>query len=410
MIDLESFIRAGDSVWWSQGAAEPTPIVNALIDAVPHIGPVRAFVGMCWNPRVTENPPEGLRLVSYGALGDLRHLPDGRLEVIRVPWSALPALFAEGRVGVDVGIVQVSPPDAAGNCSLGLGIDYAWDAAQQTTMLLAEINTAMPHSEDAPSIPLDRFAAVIRTDRPLLEHADRRPREVDAVISRHIAGLVDDGDTIQIGVGQIPSAVLSRLEGHRELGVHSGVVTDGIAELVERGAITGSRKEIDTGLVVSGAAMGSQAFYRRTALPPFAFRPVSYTHDPLVLARLRRLVAINSAVEVDLTGQVNAEVRAGRYVGAIGGQADFAHAASRSEGRSIIALPSESGGRSTIVSLVHTVSTPSRDIDVVVTEHGIAHLTGCDPRERARRIVEIAAPHHRETLERTIHTSIRLTA
>ncbi|WP_448256032.1 acetyl-CoA hydrolase/transferase family protein [Microbacterium aurum] len=410
MIDLRSFVRAGDGVWWSQGAAEPTPMVDALIDALPDIGPVRAFVGLCWNPRITDDPPPGLRLVSYGALGDLRHLPDGRLEVIRVPWSGLPALFEEGRVGLDVGFVQVAPPDADGNCSLGPGIDYAWDAAQHTTKLLAEVNAALPASSDAPSIPYRRFAAVVHTDRPLLEVAERHPRKADAIISDHIAALIEDGDTIQIGVGQIPSAVLSRLTTHRDLGVHSGVVTDGIIDLVESGIVTGARKEVDAGLVVTGTAMGTQALYERSARAPFAFRPVSYTHSPSVLARFGRLVAINSAVEVDLTGRVNAEVRGGHYVGAIGGQADFAHAAARSRGRSIIALPATSGGRSTIVPQVGIVSTPGGDVDYVVTEHGVAQLRGSSPSQRARRLVEVAAPEHREELDRTIRAAIHASA
>lgn len=410
MIDLTRFVRSGDALWWTQGAAEPVPIVDALLDALPQIGPVRAFVGLCWNPRVTDGPPSELRLVSYGALGDLRHLPSGRLEVIREPWSRLPSLFSEHRIGADVGFVQVSPPDADGNCSLGLGTDYVSDAAQHTTTLIAEVNAALPRTFDAPTIPFARFAAVVHTDRPLLAVADRRPREIDAVISEHIAALIEDGDTIQIGVGQLPSAVLSRLHDRRDLGVHSGVVTDGIADLVERGVITGARKERDPGLVVAGAAIGSHELYDRCAQPPFAFRPVSYTHDPAVLTRFRHLVAINSAVEVDLVGRVNAEVRGDHYVGAIGGQADFAHAAAAGHGHSIIALPAESGGRSTIVVEVGTVSTPGRDVDVVVTEHGVAHLTGCDAAERARRLIAVAAPHHREALERDIHPGIRVTA
>jgi len=408
MVDFGEFVRAGDGVWWTQGAAEPVPLVNTLLDQLPRIGPVRAFVGQCWNPRVTETPPDELAIVSYGALGDLRHLPTGRLEVVREPWSQLPALFADHRVGGDVGIVQVSPPDAEGACSFGIGTDYAWDAAQHTKVLIAEVNATLPSTADAPKLPFERFAAVVRTDRPLLAVAERRPREADAVISQHIADLVDDGDTIQIGVGQIPTAVLSRLTGHRDLGVHSGVVTDGIADLVEQGVITGSRKQIDPGLVVTCAAMGSHEFYARAAQPPFAFRPVSYTHASDVLSRLQSLVAINSAVEVDLAGNVNAEVRGGHYVGAIGGQADFARAAARGGGRSIIALPSESGGRSTIVAETGIVSTPGSDIDVVVTEHGTAHLTGCDSAERARRLIAIAAPHHREALARSIHPSIRV--
>jgi acyl-CoA hydrolase len=402
VIALTDFVRAGDGVWWGQGAAEPTPLVDALVDAVPEIGPVHAFVGLCWNPRIAEAPPEQLTLTSYGALGDLRHLPPGRLTVLRQPLSAIPRLFADGGIPADVGLLQGAPPDADGMCALGLGTEYAWDAVQHTRTLIAEVNAGFPGAAHGPRLPLERFAGVVRTDRAPLELPVRPPRAVDTRVAAHVAALVEDGDTIQIGIGQIPSAVLAQLTGHTDLGVHSGVVTDGIAELVVRGVVTGARKGIDDGLVVSGTAMGSAGLYRSTARPPYDFRPVSYTHSPTVLARLHRFVAINSAVEVDLTGAVNAEVRDGRVVGAIGGQADFARAAHTGHGLSVIALPATTHGRSTIVPRVATVSTPAAHIDVVATEHGVAHLSGCAPDERARRLISIAAPEHREDLSRSL--------
>lgn len=401
MIDIASHVRSGDTVWWSQAAAEPTPLVDALVDAVPRLGQITAFVGLCWNPLITRDPPTDLRLQSYGALGDLRLLPAERLDILRLSMFELVESFSSGAPQLDVGLVQASPPDADGRCTLALGSDYAWDAAHLTPTLLAEINDRVPAS-DGPWLPFERFAASLQTSRTLVEFPERPPRPVDAVIAEHVASLIADGDTLQLGVGQIPSAVLEQLSGHTDLGIHSGVITEPLQALVESGAVNGARKEIDRGYVVTGTAMGTTEFYSRIATAPFRFRPTSYTHDPKTLEQLRSLVAVNSAVAVSLGGDVNAELRGNQLVGAIGGQADFARAAHTSGSLSIIALPSTSGGRSTITPRVGRVSTPSAHVDVVVTEHGIAHLTGCSPEGRARRLIAIAAPEHRESLEQSL--------
>jgi acyl-CoA hydrolase len=206
-----------------------------------------------------------------------------------------------------------------------------------------------------------------------------------------------------MGVGALPTAVMDGLAGHRDLGLHSGMLTDGVLRLVEEGVLTGRHKEIDRGRLVTGTAIGSAELYARLAELPVLFRPASYTHAPAVLARLRRLVSINSAIEVDLTGQVGAEVAGGRYLGGIGGQADFSGAAARSGARSIIALRSTAGGRSTVVQhLGGPVTTARADVDVVVTEHGTAWLRGLPLSARAARLIEIAAPEHRDDLTRAL--------
>jgi acyl-CoA hydrolase len=320
-------------------------------------------------------------------------------------YSVLPRLFAEGRLPGDVGLVQVAPPGPDGRCSLGIGADYAADAVRHSRVLVAEINHRMPPIAGTERIPLERFAAVVETDRPLPELAVRAPDAVDEAIAAHVAGLVSDGDTIQIGVGVLPSAILEGLAGHRDLGVHSGMVTDGVLRLVEKGVVTGARKEIDPGSVVTGAALGSAELYARLPQMPVAVRPASYTHAPAVLARLSRLVAINSALEVDLTGQVGAEVVGGRYLGGVGGQADFSGAAARTGACSIIALRSTAGGGSTIVPALRgaAVTTARADVDAVVTEHGIAWLRGAPLSDRGRRLAAIAAPEHRDALTPTPH-------
>jgi acyl-CoA hydrolase len=379
-----------------------------LLDQADRLGPLRAFCGMSWDDRLTTQLPNSITLQSYGALGNLRSLSrDGRLEIMPCNYSALPRLFADHSLPCDVGLIQVSPPDESDLCTLGVGVDYVADAIAHTPVLIAEINRQMPATTGTPRIPLDRFSAVIETDRPLLEAPERGPDDIDREIARHVAGLIEDGDTIQLGVGSLPSAVLDELTGHTDLGMHSGMISDAVARLIDAGALTGEKKEIDRGVVVTGAALGTRALYERIPELPLEFRPASYTHSPAVLAQLRAFVAINSAIEVDLTGQIGAEVRHGVYVGAVGGQADFSRAAANTGARSIIALRSRSRGESTIKPVLRggTVTTARTDVDYIVTEYGVASLRGTTLDERARRLLAIAAPEHREQLERTDFTA-----
>ncbi|MGW9552149.1 acetyl-CoA hydrolase/transferase family protein [Citricoccus zhacaiensis] len=408
--------RAVPGVWWGQGAGEPMSLVDAVLDALADpdsaLDRVRAFSGLSLNERLGRDLPAGLEMESYGALGQLRKVAAaGRLEVVPANYSALPRLFAQGRLPADVGMVQVSPPNRNGEVSLGVAVDYFGDAIGSTRMLIAEINHAMPFLEDSPRLPLSAFAATVNVDRPLAEMGHRAPDEVDLAIAGHVAGLIEDGSTLQIGVGTLPNAVLRALSGHRDLGFHSGMVTDGVLDLIESGVATGARKEIDTGVAVTGSALGSTDLYRRLGERQgrrqdggldVSFRPASYTHDPSVLSRLGSLVSINSALEVDLSGQVGSERVGGRFLGAIGGQADFSRAAALTGARSIIALRSTSRGVSTIRPELDggLVATARADVDVVVTEHGAAVLTGLTERARARALIGIAAEEHRDGLAR----------
>lgn len=407
MIDLSPWVHAGTGVWWGQAGAEPTPLLHALLDQVDELGPVRAFTGLSWDERLTRHPPAGLTLLSYGALGSLRVLSrSGRLQVIACNYSALPGLFARRRLPADVGFVQVSPPDRDGTCSLGIGVDFMGDALAHTPVLIAEVNERMPSTVGTARIPISRFSAVVHSDRPLLEVPERVPDDDEHAIARNVAALIEDGDTVQIGVGSLPAAVLDSLADHADLGLHSGMISDSVLRLVDKGVITGARKEIDPGLLITGAALGSTELYQRLPGLPIEFRPTSYTHAPGVLARLGRLTSINSAIEVDLTGQVGAELRRGVYIGAVGGQADFSRAAAATGARSIIALRSRSGGESTITATLTggVVTTARTDVDYVVTEYGAAELRGVPLDDRARRLVEIAAPEHREGLIRNHET------
>lgn len=407
MIDFREYLTAGAGVWWGQAAAEPRPLVDALIEQSDLIGPFRVFTGLSWNDQLAVSMPDAVSMVSYGGLGELRELSrSGRLDVVPCHYSALPRMFAEHLLPCDVGLVQVSPPDADGMCSLGVGVDYVADAIPHTPVLIAEINAQMPATLGTPRIPVERFAATISTDRALPEDTVRAPNEADRVIAHRIAELIDDGDTIQLGVGSLGSAVIDALMGHEELGVHTGMITDGLLRLIDKGVATGACKEVDAGLAVVGTALGSAELYRRVADLPVRFLPTSYTHAPQVLSQLRSLVSVNFAVEVDLSGQIGAEVSRGVYVGAVGGQVDFTRAAALTGKRSVIAVRATSRGVSTIKTTLEggVVTTGRSDVDTVVTEYGTAHLRGCSLRERARRLTAIAAPEFRYQLdqERTL--------
>jgi acyl-CoA hydrolase len=405
MIDLSRYIAAGSGVWWGQASAEPTVLVHALIDQADRIGSLRAFCGLSWDDRLTRELPASIALSSYGALGALHRLSrQRRLTVVPCNYSSLPRLFAEGSLPRDVGLVQVSPPDQDGYCTLGVGTDYTADALAHTPVLIAEVNQRMPATSGGPRLPLARFSAVVETDRPLPEAPERPPDQAQWAIGRHVAALVDDGDTIQLGVGTLPSAILQALSDHADLGIHSGMISDAALALVDKGVITGARKEIDAGVIVTGAALGSRELYQRVPELPIEFRAASYTHSPRVLAGLRSFVAINAAIEVDLSGQVGAEVRGGVYVGAVGGHADFCRAACTTGARSIIALRARSGGEPAIKPVLRggSVTTPRSDVDYVVTEYGVARLRGASLAERADRLIAIAAPEHRDELRRAV--------
>ncbi|MDF3283203.1 acetyl-CoA hydrolase/transferase C-terminal domain-containing protein [Gordonia sp. N1V] len=403
MVDFGGVLRPGMGVWWSQAAAEPRPLVDELLAQAPKLGPLRLFTGLSWNDQLAHQMSPTDTMVSYGGLGSLRELgATDQLEVVPCHYSALPRMFAEHRLPCDAGLLQVSPPDVDGMCSLGIGVDYMADAAEHTSLLFAEINTQMPAMSGSPRIPLSRFAATLETDRPLQEESVRAPGDLDRAIAANVATLVDDGDTVQVGIGSTGAAVFDALSGHLDLGVHSGMLTDGVMRLIDKGVITGARKQVDVGLAVAGTALGSAELYARVADLPMLFRPTSYTHAPQVLSQLSSLVAVNFAIEVDLTGQVGAEMSRGTYLGAVGGQVDFARAAALTGKRSIVALRSTMRGRSSIKFALDegVVTTARADVDCVVTEHGIAHLRGQPLAERRRRLIEIAAPEFRDELSR----------
>lgn len=403
-LDLTRWVGPGDGVVWSQACSEPLGLVDLLVDQAERLGGTDVYCGHTLRDVLADPRAAALRVTSHGALGRLGHVARHRpVRIIPTHYSQLPDLFARRALPGDVALVQLAPPGPDNRCSYGADAGYTADAVRHARVVIAEINHQMPPVGGA-SIHLDDLDVVVHVDRPLLTVPPPAPTDLDQLIAARVAELVRDGDTIQVGVGGIPTAVLGRLTHLRDLGVHSGLVSDPLVDLVARGVVTGARKGRDAGRVVAGTALGSQALIDFLAGSDVVdMQPVSYTHRPEVLAGVGRLVAVNGAIEVDLTGQVNSEAVGGRWLGAVGGQVDFLRAARATGGVGVIALPSTSA-RTSGSRIVHRLSGPvttaRSDVDVVVTEHGTAALTGLDIAGRAAALIAVADPQHREQLIR----------
>jgi acetyl-CoA hydrolase len=330
----------------------------------------------------------------------------GRADYTPVFLSEIPRLFAPGgSLTLDVALIQVTPPDIHGNCSLGVSVDCALAAVREARLVIAQVNPNLPRSRGA-VVPEALIDLAVAADDPLPAIPPATISDDARNIARIVAGLVSDGATLQLGIGAIPAAVCSELHGHSHLGVHTEMFTDTVLPLIESGVIDGSQKSRDTGIVVSSFVLGSDSLYRFIDdNPGVELHPVSYTNDVQVIASQRRMVAINSALSVDLTGQVAADSIGPRFYSGIGGQVDFIRGAARSEGGvPIIALPSTAadGSISRIAAQLEAgsgVVTTRGDVHWVVTEYGAANLFGQTIRTRVRKLIELAHPNFREQLE-----------
>lgn len=408
-IDLREHIRPGDTVLVAQSCAEPRALVEALIAQRHELAPLRVFVGGSFTGLLTPEHADAFEFIGFGVIGRTVALARaGVLAVMPIHIGTLPSLLASGRLVVDVVLTQLSAPSPDGVHSVGVVADYVLPAIERARVVLGEVNPRVPFTYGDTLVPAGRLAATVTIDRPVLEVERRAPLPEDQGIADHVAALVPDGATIQFGVGGTPDAVLARLGGKRDLGVHSGLISDALLDLIEAGVVTNARKEIDRGVTVTGALFGTERLFRwADHNDALSMRTVGYTHDPLVLGRLGSLFAINSAIEVDLTGQINGESLGGTYVGLVGGQGAFARAAMASAtGRSVVALPSTArgGASSRIVARLADgiTSTPRADADLVVTEHGVADLRGATLRQRVQRLLAVADPAHRATLRRAV--------
>lgn len=403
-LNLAAFIRPGDTVLWGQATAEPLPLTRALMAQRHAIGEFGVFLGINYSDTVAAEHADCIRFSAYCGTGGNRVLAKiGKLDILPVHYSHLPQLIRSGRLKIDVLLLQVAPPDAQGRYSLGLAHEYLIPALETARVVIAEVNAQCPWTHGERHLTEADLDVIVHTDRPPLDLPPARQGEIDLAIARHVAGWVEDGSTLQFGLGSIPEAILSALVDHRDLGIHSGTIGDKTAELVESGAITNARKSIDPGVITTGLVMGTRKvndFVRNN--PAVQFRSTEYTHNSDVLSRIDRFVALNSAIEVDLTGQVNAEVAGGSYLGAVGGAMDFLRGAARSKGGlPIVALPSMAGKHSKIVARLNgPVSTPRADAGLIVTEFGVADLRGLTLSQRIPRMIAIAHPDVREQLER----------
>ncbi|GAB2725124.1 acetyl-CoA hydrolase/transferase family protein [Comamonas sediminis] len=400
-LDLAQFIRAGDSIVWGQSAAEPLSLIQAYVAQRQRFARTSVFLGIGGANTLQPAHADAIDMRGYAAGGAHRALGmAGVLDPIPCHYSQIPQLIASRRIAVDVVFVQVSPPNADGDCSLGLAHDYLVTAMRHARCVIAEVNADVPWVAGASLRPAD-VDAWVQSDQAVVDVPAGKIGPAEEAIAQLIASRVEDGATLQLGIGNLPDAVLQALQGHRDLGVHSGTIGDRVADLVEAGVITNARKGIDAGTSVTGLLMGS-ARTRRWAHnnPALRIAGTDYTHNAEVLGRTHRLTAINSAIEVDLTGQINAEVVAGQYLGAVGGAMDFLRAAAACDGGlPIVALPSTARGQSRIVAqLSGPVSTPRADAGLIVTEHGIADLRGLSLGQRLRAMLAIAAPEHRDLL------------
>ena len=403
-LDLTRYIRPGDTVVVAQASSEPLTLTEALVGQAERLGAVTVFIGANWSATFAPDRVPGVRYVSYGALGaNARLARAGRLDVVPCHYSQLPWLFESETWRADVVLIGLSPA-TDGVMTLGPSHGYALAAARRARTVIAEVNERMPWVHGG-ELPADlRIDAVVHSARPLPTYPAAKIGEVERRVAARVVALVPDGATVQIGIGTLPDAVLEALAGHRDLGVHSGMLTGAVLPLLERGVVTNARKPIDRGVTVTGLAIGDEKLYGYAHRnPAVRLAAPDYTHALSVLAQLPDFVSVNSAVEVDLFGRVNAEVAGGHYVGGVGGAMDFIRgAAAAPGGRAVIALPSVSrdGKTSRIVAACATVTTPAADADFVVTDWGVAELRGIDYAERARRLTAIAHPDFREELQR----------
>jgi acyl-CoA hydrolase len=399
-LDLSAIIRSGDHVVWGAG---PPALVAKLLEQRHRVGGIKVFLA---GGRIRPDETDGLSFTSFGAMGNRALAKAGMVHIVPAHLSALKPWFESGVLRADVVLVHLSAPDERGQYSFGTAHDFAPAAMRNARVVIAEVNDQLPWTFCEPAVDSARLDIVVRTSRRPGQMAAEPVGPLEHEIARHVAPYIGDGATIQIGIGAIPDAVLAGVDDRRDLGIHSGLITDRIADLVERGIVTNARKPVDTGITTTAILAGSNrlfAFARKN--PSVRLFTYAHTHNARVLCRLDKFIAINSAVEVDLTGQVNAELASGVYVGGTGGQGDFVRGAMMAaRGHSIIALPSTAreGVISRIVPVLKDVpvTTPRSDADIVVTEFGAAELRGQPLDERIRRMVAISHPNFREALQR----------
>ncbi len=413
--DAVSVIRSGQRVFIHGGAATPLALVDALVARAASLVDVELIhLHTSGDAAYADDTYAGHFKVTNLFVGEnmRRRVGSARVDYLPCFLSEMPQLFRSGRRKLDVALVQVSPPDAHGYCSLGVSVDVARAAVDCADVVIAQVNGNMPRVHGDGLVHVSRFAAMVRHDAPLPEAAPAPPTSVEVQIGAHVAALVDDGATLQMGIGGIPNAVLAALGGHKHLGIHTEMFSDGVLPLVHSGVVDNSQKVIHPGKLVSGFCTGTRALYDFVDdNPAVAFLDIAYVNNAAVIARNPKVTAINSAVEVDLTGQVCADSIGHHVISGVGGQMDFMRGAALSPGgKPIIALPSRTGhGQARIVSTLKPgagVVTTRAHARHVVTEYGAVDLFGLTLHERAHALIGIAHPDDREALAKAFHDDV----
>jgi 4-hydroxybutyrate CoA-transferase len=399
-------VKSGQRIVFSHACGEPRTLPGELMKRAGELRGVE-IVHMVPMGEAAYCRPEyagSFRHVALFSGGPTREaIWDNRADYIPYLFSEIPFLF-ESILPVDVAMVTVSPPDGNGYCSLGVSVDYTKKAVETAGVVIAEVNGSMPRTHGESFVHVTDIDHFVEVEVPIHELKAVELSEVEKNIGRHVAELIENGSCLQLGIGGIPDAVLTYLTAFRDLGVHSEMISDGVKKLVERGVITGRKKNIHKGKIVVNFLMGSREFYDWIDdNPVIEMRAVDYTNNPYVVAQNRNMVAINSALEVDLLGQVCADTLGGKQFSGVGGQLDFVRGARMSQGgKAVIALPAEAKGNvSRIVPTLKVgaaVTTSRNDVDYVVTDYGIAALKGKTVRERMKSLINVAAPQFREEL------------
>ena len=417
--EAASYIKSNDRVYVHPGCAIPEVLVQAMSDRYLDL----------WNVEV-------IHILTFGIApycdpemaGHFRHnalfigtnarkaVNEGRADFTPIFLSEIPSLFYKNILPIDVALIHVSPPDKYGFCSYGIGIECTKPAADTAKMVIAQINPQMPRTLGNSFIHIDKIDKCIEADVPLKEMNSKgdntTPEEFEVFqrIGSHIAELIEDGSTLQLGIGAIPDAVLSFLNNKKDLGIHTEMFSDGMIKLVESGIVTNERKTFHQGKIITSFVLGTKKLFDfLDDNPIIEFHPSNYTNDPFLIAQNDNMIAINSAIEVDITGQVCADSLGPRLFSGFGGQVDFIRGAARSKGgKPIIALPStaKNGALSRIVPFLKSgagVTTSRGDVHYVVTEFGIAYLHGKTISQRAKALIDIAHPKFREELDKYLH-------
>ena len=412
--DALRVVRSGDRVWVHPGCCNPETLVRALVARADELRDVELIHLMLLGAAPYADPryAASFRPRSLFTGENVRQaVNEGRADFVPIHLSDIPRMITSGLQPIDVALVQVSPPDEHGFCSFGVGVDCTKAAAEAARDVIALVNARMPRSLGDCFIHVSRLTHAVEVDQPILELLPPKTvSEVSRAIGSRAAELIENGSTLQMGIGEVPDAILHELKDRRNLGIHTEMFSDGVVELFEAGVINGEAKTLHRGKIVASFVLGSKRCFDFLHNNPFVeFHPTDYVNDPFIISRNDRMVAINAALAVDLTGQVCADSIGRSIYSGFGGQADFIRGSARSRGgKPIIALPStaKGGALSRIVDTLAEgsgVVTTRADVHYVVTEYGVARLHGKSLRERARALIEVAHPDFREPLLKAAH-------